>query len=168
VTVQITDSPVCHISGPSTICNNTITLTASGGGTYHWSTGATTSTINVSSTGVYQVTVTLGNGCSSVCSVTISTTIGCVDNKRVVSGGSGTSDINIFPNPTEESFNVGNAIDVKVVEISDYTNKLVKRVTKEENSSFSNIDMKYFARGVYIVRIVMSDNTTKMFKLILH
>lgn len=52
----------------STICQgSSATLTASGGGTYLWSTGATTSTITVnpSTTTTYTVTVTV-SGCDSI------------------------------------------------------------------------------------------------------
>jgi hypothetical protein len=47
------------------------TLTATSGGTYLWSTGATTSTISVSTMGTYKVTVTGTNGCSKMDSVVI-------------------------------------------------------------------------------------------------
>jgi hypothetical protein len=47
-------------------------LSTSGGGTYLWSTGATTSAISVSAAGTYGVTVTGTNGCSAASSVVIS------------------------------------------------------------------------------------------------
>ena len=46
------------------------TLTASGNGTYSWSTGATTASITVTTAGTFTVTVTGENGCSSTASVT--------------------------------------------------------------------------------------------------
>ncbi|WP_373550150.1 hypothetical protein, partial [Haliscomenobacter sp.] len=57
-----------------TICSSTsVNLATSGGGTYAWSTGATTSAINVAPaiTTTYTVTVTNGNGCSNTASQTI-------------------------------------------------------------------------------------------------
>ncbi|MEI8113829.1 MAG: hypothetical protein WCI54_09365, partial [Bacteroidia bacterium] len=45
------------------------TLTASGGGNYLWSTGATSSTITVTTAGTFSVTVTAANGCTSTASV---------------------------------------------------------------------------------------------------
>ncbi|MBK9463114.1 MAG: hypothetical protein IPN94_27790 [Sphingobacteriales bacterium] len=44
--------------------NSTATLTATGGGTYAWSTGETTAAINVTTVGTYTVTVTAANGCT--------------------------------------------------------------------------------------------------------
>jgi hypothetical protein len=54
-----------------TCTNPSIALTASGNGTFAWSTGATTATINVTTAGTYIVTVTGANGCTSVATVTI-------------------------------------------------------------------------------------------------
>ncbi|MCE7926740.1 MAG: hypothetical protein DYG98_27180 [Haliscomenobacteraceae bacterium CHB4] len=50
-----------------TCINTSVQLTAIGGGTYQWSNGpGNTATVNVSTPGTYQVTVTGGNGCTSV------------------------------------------------------------------------------------------------------
>ncbi len=61
-------------AGPNVfiVGGGTATLTATGGGTYQWSTGETTASISVSpsATTVYTVTVTL-NGCSAVDDVTV-------------------------------------------------------------------------------------------------
>ena len=56
-------------SGSTTICQgNNVSLTASAGASYSWSTGETTQSITVSTSGSYSVTLTDGNGCSSVSS----------------------------------------------------------------------------------------------------
>ncbi|HXC03364.1 MAG TPA: gliding motility-associated C-terminal domain-containing protein [Bacteroidia bacterium] len=53
-------------SGPTTFCQgSTVTLTASGGGTYSWSNGVTADSIVVSATGTYSVTVTNACGTNS-------------------------------------------------------------------------------------------------------
>jgi predicted outer membrane repeat protein len=62
--------------GPLSCSKTSVTLTASGGGTYRFSTGATQigegNTARVSTTGTYSVTVTSANGCSAVASTTVS------------------------------------------------------------------------------------------------
>jgi len=65
--------PGCSISGNNTICAGTSTsFTATGGGTYLWSTGATTAVIsNLTAAGPYSVTVTSAQGCTSSCSRTL-------------------------------------------------------------------------------------------------
>jgi uncharacterized repeat protein (TIGR01451 family) len=51
-------------SGPTSFCTGgSVTLTASAGASYFWSTGATTQAITVNTSGSYSVTVTDGAGC---------------------------------------------------------------------------------------------------------
>jgi large repetitive protein len=67
VTVTVNPLPTATItpSGPTTFCaGGSVTLTASAGASYLWSTGATTQAINVTSSGSYSVTVTSAAGCS--------------------------------------------------------------------------------------------------------
>ena len=63
-------------NGPISCLTTSVTLTASGGSTYRFSSGANQMgdgpTATVSSAGVYSVTVISGNGCSAVASVSVS------------------------------------------------------------------------------------------------
>jgi gliding motility-associated-like protein len=62
-TLNVSPPPVV-VTGNATMCQGqTAQLTASGGGTYLWNTGATTSSINTSVAGNYSVIVTV-SGCS--------------------------------------------------------------------------------------------------------
>jgi len=66
--------PIASISGLNSVCNgNSTTLTASGGGTYAWNTGATTAAISVTpvSTTTYTVTVTNASGCTATANRTV-------------------------------------------------------------------------------------------------
>ncbi|MDQ3110025.1 MAG: T9SS type A sorting domain-containing protein [Bacteroidota bacterium] len=66
VTVNPTPTPAISASGPLTFCSGgNVTLTASGGNTYLWSNGATTTSINVTASGNFSVTATGVNGCSA-------------------------------------------------------------------------------------------------------
>jgi gliding motility-associated-like protein len=64
-------------SGPTTICpSSSVQLSASGGTSYIWSTGATTPTISVNTTGNYTVTVTGACGAATASeSITVITAI---------------------------------------------------------------------------------------------
>jgi len=69
-TVTVFSAPV--ITGNTAFCPDSYTtLTASGGDTYLWSTGATTASINVNTAGNYSVTASTSNGCSGSASVTV-------------------------------------------------------------------------------------------------
>ncbi|HEX7708971.1 MAG TPA: FG-GAP-like repeat-containing protein [Thermoanaerobaculia bacterium] len=59
-------TPSISASGPTAFCpGGSVTLTAPVGYTYLWSNGATTRSIQVTSTGTYTVTVTNAGGCSA-------------------------------------------------------------------------------------------------------
>ncbi len=58
-------TPVITLTGSDTLCaGETVSLSAPAGLSYVWSTGDTSQSITVGSTGTYDVTVTDGNGCS--------------------------------------------------------------------------------------------------------
>lgn len=66
--VVVNPLPVAAISGRNTLCNGTsLTLSAAGGGTYLWSTGNTTATLEVMPTinTTYSVTVMAASGCTA-------------------------------------------------------------------------------------------------------
>ena len=59
ITSITTPSPVITAGGGTTICpGDSVSLTASGGGTYSWSTGSSATTIFVSAAGTYTLTAT--------------------------------------------------------------------------------------------------------------
>ncbi|MGN0187289.1 MAG: T9SS type A sorting domain-containing protein [Paludibacteraceae bacterium] len=65
-TVKVYAKPVANITGDTELCEGgSAKLTASGGGTYLWSTGETTAEITVTKAGTYTVTVTGSGGCNS-------------------------------------------------------------------------------------------------------
>lgn len=68
-----TAPPALSLTPPSaTLCTGqTATLTASGGNTYRWNTGPTSSTLLVSYTGTYSVTAVNTNGCSATAAANI-------------------------------------------------------------------------------------------------
>ncbi len=78
VTISPSPPPTPNIGGTLSFCTGgSTTLTATGGGTYTWSTGATTAAITASAGGTYSVTVTNVSGCtaSATANVTVNSII---------------------------------------------------------------------------------------------
>ncbi|KAF5041730.1 hypothetical protein DSECCO2_519990 [anaerobic digester metagenome] len=74
VTVNAQGTATISASGPTTFCpGGSVILTAGGGTTYQWSTGATTSSITVTASGNYTVSIT--SGCGSPPSIPVSVTL---------------------------------------------------------------------------------------------
>ncbi|MBK9177191.1 MAG: hypothetical protein IPM46_12835 [Flavobacteriales bacterium] len=68
VEVIINPLPICSITGGLVLCEGASSeLCATGTGSFLWSTGATTSCITVNTAGIYSVTITSPDGCSSTC-----------------------------------------------------------------------------------------------------
>lgn len=68
--------PLITTSGPTAICEgSSITLSAPLATSYTWSTGATTQSIEVATAGSFTVAITDGNGCTSVLSDPMITTL---------------------------------------------------------------------------------------------
>ncbi|HQP04985.1 MAG: aryl-sulfate sulfotransferase [Bacteroidales bacterium] len=79
VTVTVLPLPEANAGNDVAInAGSSTTLTASGGGTYHWSTGANTQsiTVNPAETTTYTVTVTGSNGCTASDAVVVNVNAG--------------------------------------------------------------------------------------------
>ena len=72
VSVVVNPKPVVTVVADYCSIQPKIKLTATGTGTYLWSTGETTSFISVDVVGIYTVTVTGSNGCTATASINVS------------------------------------------------------------------------------------------------
>jgi len=80
--------PTITAVGPTTFCaGGSVTLNSSAGSTYLWSTGATTSSINVTTAGSYTVRITDGNGCQSAISAATVVTVNALPAAPTVTAG---------------------------------------------------------------------------------
>jgi gliding motility-associated-like protein len=85
-------TPTITAGGPTTFCSGgSVTLTSSPGVSYLWSTGATTSSINVTSSGNYTVRVTNANGCQSAASAATTVTVNALPATPTITAGGPTS-----------------------------------------------------------------------------
>ena len=87
VTVNsLPSTPTISPSGSTTFCSGgNVTLTSSSGASYLWSTGATSQSINVSSSGSYTVRVTNSSGCLSASSSPVTVTVNSLPSTPTIS-----------------------------------------------------------------------------------
>jgi Concanavalin A-like lectin/glucanases superfamily/SprB repeat/Secretion system C-terminal sorting domain len=71
-TITVNANPTVNLGGNQSTCNPSLILDAGNvGSNYVWNTGATSQTLNITTSGNYKVTVTNPNGCSKSDSATI-------------------------------------------------------------------------------------------------
>ena len=86
VTVLPVPNATINAAGPLTFCQGgSVNLTAAGGTSYNWSTGANTAAIAANTSGNYVVTVTAANGCTDTEQATV--TVNSVPSANVVMDG---------------------------------------------------------------------------------
>ncbi|UKN03103.1 T9SS type A sorting domain-containing protein [Paracrocinitomix mangrovi] len=140
-------SSVTHDSGTS---NGAINITITGGQTPYtvsWSNSATTEDINNLAFGDYIVTVTDGNGCVTVDTITVLNVVGVEENVN--------DELYIYPNPSNAVFNIeldGNYL----MEITDARGRLI--ISRTENDD-TVIDLSDYEDGVYFLRVYKDGQT---------
>ncbi len=94
-TVTVNDlpaTPTITASGPITFCaGSSVTLTSSAGTSYLWSNGATTSSINVTSSGNYTVQIKNAIGCQSLPSAAAPVTVNSLPATPTITAGGPTT-----------------------------------------------------------------------------
>jgi gliding motility-associated-like protein len=79
-------APLINVSGPITFCQgNSVTLTSTAGSNNFWSTGATSNSITVSTSGTYTVYYLDANGCSSAVSAAVNVIVNPLPSTPVIS-----------------------------------------------------------------------------------
>jgi Secretion system C-terminal sorting domain len=182
VTVTVKALPTVAITQPSTPCVGQATsLLASGGGTYLWNTQATTASITIpaatTTVATYTVTVTSTNGCSATATrkPQYLSGIGCTGTGGGGTGraaGSSVENITLYPNPTDQYFNLvfgENGWTDATITVTDLTGKTITTLQKasiaqSETISFATSD---WTAGVYFVTISSKDRlqTLKVVKM---
>jgi gliding motility-associated-like protein len=85
-------TPIITADGPTTFCaGSSVTLTSSAGTSYLWSNGATTSSINVTTSGSYTVQVKNAIGCQSLPSAATPVTVNSLPATPTITAGGPTT-----------------------------------------------------------------------------
>ena len=162
-TVTVNALPnVTASSNASLICSGqSATITATGGTTYSWNTGATNSSIVVTPTiqTTYTVQGTDGNGCSKTATVTQNVSA-CTGIQSLA--GSNEIQMNVYPNPTSGQFTIelSNSADLFI------TNAVGQVIRKEMMSEGKHtVDLSNETNGIYLVRVIL-DNRQYSLKLL--
>ena len=172
IIVTVNPLPVIDLGPDSTICEtHQITLDAGAGmDSYLWSTGDTTQTIIVDSTGIG-----IGNKDFSV----IVTQQGCVNAdtiKIIVMDCSGISEnieslgINIYPNPSQGKINIDIPDGLDGLEITVFNSigqKILSELITSKSKITKTIDLSEVPKGIYFIGL-KSDGEQQFRKVILN
>lgn len=149
----LTNGVVVDASSSST-ANGSIDITVNGGTgpyTYEWSNGEITEDLSALLPGVYVIIVTDANGCTFTTAFVVDFPLGLVD----LSNEKG---LNIYPNPVKDIINVELATD-KVADrivLINITGTIIYEATP--NSNTFEVDVKFYAEGLYFINIYIGDN----------
>ncbi len=148
------------ITAPLTICQgDSVTLYTSGGGTYKWSTGSSTSSILVkpAATTTYSVIITNG-ACVKDTSVTVTIEICSTSGIENYHGAS--SLVNVFPNPNNGVFTLQSSVvsGQSSVEVYNVLGEKIYSQSSTLNSQFS-INISNQPNGVYLYRITTQEGS---------
>ncbi|HBF88521.1 MAG TPA: hypothetical protein DDX39_07760 [Bacteroidales bacterium] len=149
IQVNVNPLPEANAGNDVTIDEGeSVTLIASGGETYSWSTNENTSVISVTpdTTTIYEVMVTDENGCTNADNVKV-TVDNSTENKTMKLKNDDI--ITIFPNPTDRIMNIEiNKNEKYEVMVYDIYGRLI---VKEKNISV--LDLSQYSNGVYSIAI---------------
>jgi hypothetical protein len=156
-TQLVTTVPIVTCIGAGGLGKLTVSST---GGTpayvYHWSTGATTTTITVVN-GSYTVTCTDKNLCTASASKSFSA---CPEIKPKNDDGDGNgttlqNNVSLYPNPNSGQFTIAGLENGMIVEMYDYTGRKITTVSASDITMQLNIATQ--ANGIYLIRILDKD-----------
>ncbi len=160
ITVTVNPNPtVTLVSSSGSICaGEAATLTASGGGTYSWSTlGGFGPTVAVTpnATTIFTVTGTNSFGCTNTATISqfVNACVGLKENSKL------NESFYIYPNPAEDIFTIHSLNSIEEVTITDMVGKRIKHYNFENSIIESAIDLSNIPSGVYFVTI--KSNATK-------
>ncbi len=151
--IQVTVKPnptVTAVASRSAMCkgeNNAITV--SGASTYSWSTGATTTSIAVTSSLVtimnYSVTGTSSLGCSSTASIAVKIN-SCTDLKEL---NLNNNSVLVYPNPSKGDLNVSAESDMKLSIVNEIGQVIMTFTLDQSNNR--KLVVSDLANGVYFL-----------------
>jgi hypothetical protein len=155
--ITVLQPPVVHLGKDTTVKATLVLNAGNTGASFLWSTGATTQTIDVTSSGQYDVVVTAANGCTASDTINVNVISGIAENTNTA------FHVNVYPNPSNSSnfmlnFDIEERGNVEIKILS--TLGLV--VYSENLENFQGeyqkkIRIENFAPGIYFADILKGD-----------
>jgi hypothetical protein len=149
-TVNLLPNPIVSLGPDRSFIGNTIlSSTGTNGLNYLWSTGATTSSINVTLPGIYSLTVVGANGCSASDTVNINVV-------TVLFEQGALGKVSIAPNPVIDvlQLTVPNGEDISKIQIVNFAGNTVTETSVNPKESVYHIPVTSYPSGVYIVKLI--------------
>lgn len=143
--------------------DGTVTVVASGGTppfTYTWNPAVgTTDVISNLPSGVYSVTVS-----DIICNATAVDTVDCPNEIKDFSTNSGVS---VMPNPSDGYFELsinGYGGNEAIIDVFNITGQKVynQKLNIDDNNFSKSINMEFYPKGVYYIRLITGNNTDTM------
>ena len=125
-------------------------LVASGGLSYLWNTGDTSSTITPVTNGVYTVVVLDSNGCIDTASFNV-TYITSTDISNNIE-----SSVVLYPNPVNDILNISSSNIIKSYDVKDLLGRVIYS-SSETNSNNISLNTSSFSNNIYLVSCIVND-----------
>lgn len=162
ITVNVYEQVVANAGPNISIClDETATLTASGGDEYLWSTGETTSSIEVSPQVTTDYYVTVFNAMHfDEASVSVEVDTNCEQAPSLPGEESTDFGMDIYPNPASDYVNVeiSGVFDASLIEVYDISGKrIIREEVSNENQDASiskRVNVSQLLNGIYILKLV--------------
>ncbi len=168
VTITVDSAVNASISGKDTICpGDSTTLTASGGGTYSWSTGSTNVSVTVKPAVSTQYTVTVTKGSCSATAVQLVIIKDCSMGIDELTTGGG---VNVYPNPTTGEIRVDCNIQEGdyIFRLTDILGQVVWSEMRHVSGQYTcNFSLNNYSSGIYVLSIE-GNNLTARKKIMLN
>ncbi|MFM2207075.1 MAG: hypothetical protein RL213_1050 [Bacteroidota bacterium] len=174
-TVEMFSPPVGFLGGDTIVASGTyLTLQADTNAImYIWNTGATTSSITVSSTvsndstGFYSVNCIYRGGCAASDNIRVdfSTAVEPPPGAVTVQG--------VYPNPAQDHARLVLQSNSRIgsrIEIIDMTGRTLQTMDKVISKGTNRIDLSFpgYAAGCYFIRIIYPDYPTILYKMVVN
>lgn len=151
IIVDVLESPENDFGNDTTMCSDiswNLSLSAASSGTYLWQDSSSSGFfIVVNSPGIYWLSITADNGCTSLDSIVI-------DEKKCTVGiaDQGTDEFLVYPNPASDNAQVVGFTGTGIMMILDRAGRVVLAEQKISNNT-AQLDLQNISDGVYFIEI---------------